>query len=74
MAFLQKNKVNQINLYISPSVFKYLPCVYMNGKNKKEKLYHSIDYSKYPRSIISLIISILKKINTCFSSILSISN
>lgn len=58
----KKNKTNQTNLYIAPSVFKYLSCVYVNEKNKKK--FHFIDYSKNPKALSSLIISTLEKMNT----------
>lgn len=49
----KKNKINfnQINLYIVPSIFKYF-LWYTWMKRTSKKLYHSIDYSKNPKSIL----------------------
>lgn len=46
--FSKENKINQINLYITPSIFKYLPCAYMNENNKK-KIYFIL---LFPKSIL----------------------
>lgn len=62
----KKNRINQINLYITPSIFKYLPCAHMNENNKKK-----ISFYYFQKAFFSLIICTLKKINTCFNSILA---